>query len=101
MLGGNSAFAHSGTYLETEDGEVSAIVTGKRHNIDYGIRTLYGSDTSTVNMRGRAEGKIYRFEGGSAEGPGMIFRSQMMRLDEEEFSKRGTIGKGGIPDGLY
>lgn len=101
MLGGNSAFAHTGTYQETDDGEVSAVITGKRHNVDPGIRTLYGSDTSTVGMRGRAEGNVYRFQGGSAEGPGLVFRSVMTRLDEDEFSARGAVGEDGIVDGLY
>ncbi|UZE50720.1 hypothetical protein [Rhodopseudomonas sp. P2A-2r] len=65
MLGGNSAFAHTGTYQERADGEVSAVITGKRHNFDPGIRTLYGSDTSRLSMRGRGENNVYRFEGGS------------------------------------
>lgn len=101
MLGGNSAFAHTGTYQETEDGEVSAVITGKRHNIDPGIRTLYGSDNSKLSMRGRAEGNVYRFEGGSPEGPGLVFRSVMTRLNEDEFSASGTVGDGGIASGLY
>lgn len=101
MLGGNSAFAHTGTYHEAADGEVSAVITGKRHNVDPGIRTLYGSDNSTLSMRGRAEGNVYRFEGGSPEGPGLVFRSVMTRLDEDEFSASGTVGDGGIASALY
>ena len=101
MLGGNSAFAHTGTYEESVDGEVSAVITGKRHNIDAGIRTLYGSDTSTVSMRGRAIKNVYYFEGGSAEGTGLIFRTAMTRLDDKEFAASGTIGEIAIANGLY
>jgi hypothetical protein len=101
MLGGNSAFAHTGTYQETADGEVSAVITGKRHNFDPGIRTLYGSDTSRLSMRGRGENNVWRFEGGSPEGPGLVFRAVMTRLDEDEFLTSGLVGDGGISNGLY
>lgn len=100
MLGGNSAFAHIGSYRETDDG-ILAVISGQRHHVDPQFRTLYGSDTGSINVRGVADGKFYRFEGGSTEGAGPAFRSVMTRLDEEAFPATGTVGEGAIANGLY
>jgi hypothetical protein len=101
MLGGNSAFAHIGTYREV-DGEIIAEVAGQRHNPDPNFRTLYGSDTATINIRGRAQThNAYSFEGGTSQAPGAVFRAVMTRLDDEDTPDAGAIGVGGIVNGLY
>lgn len=101
MLGGNSAFAHVGTYRE-EGGDIIAEVSGQRHNPDPSFPTLYGTDTATINIRGQPQGRnAYRFEGGTSQAPGAVFRAVMTRLDEEDTQETGAIGAGGIVNGLY
>src|SRR5258708_34806341 len=73
MLGGNSAFAHYGTYQEV-DGIVTSEITSHRHNDDPSYQSLLGADIATINVSGSAKGDIYRFEGGSPQMPGAGFR---------------------------
>ena len=49
MLGGNSAFAHIGTYQEA-DGEIVADVGIHRHNPDLSYISLLGADDGTVQI---------------------------------------------------
>jgi hypothetical protein len=100
MLGGNSAFAHVGSYQEI-DGEIVGRVTGQRHAVDDRFRTLYGADDDEIVMRGRPEGDSYRFEATLAQGQGPVLQSIMTRLDEESLPPRGAVGAGGIANGLY
>jgi hypothetical protein len=100
MLGGNSAFAHYGTYTE-RDGVVISEITSHRHNEDPNYKSLLGSDISTIEVRGSADGAIYRFEGGSPQMPGAVFRSVMTPIDDEIAAPVGAVGEGGIVNGLY
>lgn len=100
MLGGNTAFAHVGTYEEA-DGAIHAVIHGQRHHIDSQFRTLYGDDDGSIRVRGLHDGKNYRFTGGDMQGRGPAFESVMTRLDEEDFPDTGTVGDGGIANGLY
>lgn len=101
MLGGNSAFAHEGAY-RVEGDEIVAEIVSRRHNFDPNFRSMLGSDTSSINVRGRAGAdRSYRFEGSSPQMPGAIFRSKMTPLQEEQIPPAGAVGKGGIQNGLY
>src|ERR1700751_4776485 len=60
MLGGNSAFAHIGTYEEV-DGEVITEIKTIRHNPDPNYRAMAGSDDATLTARGKPDGALYRF----------------------------------------
>src|SRR6516162_4213859 len=62
MLGGNSAFAHLGTYEQVGDEIVTEIRTF-RHNPDLTQRPMAGEDDATLTARGGADadGKLYRF----------------------------------------
>jgi hypothetical protein len=100
MLGGNSAFAHYGTYQEI-DGVVTSEITSHRHNEDPNYKSLLGADIATINVRGRAQGEIYHFEGGSPQMPGAIFRSVMTPIEDETVPVVGAVGEGGIVNGLY
>src|SRR5581483_12275045 len=51
MLGGNSAFAHIGTYEKTEDG-VDTIIKTVRHNPDPNYRAMAGTDDATLIAKG-------------------------------------------------
>ena len=84
MLGGNSAFAHYGTYSET-GGVVTSEITSHRHNDDPNYVSLLGSDIAKIDVEGGADadGKIYRFVGGSPQMPGAVFRSVMTPIDNE------------------
>ena len=67
MLGGNTAFAHFGTY-EIVDGEIVARLRTKRHSRSPQHRSLVSSDAVTISIRGRPQGKLYRFESVDLEG---------------------------------
>jgi hypothetical protein len=82
MLGGNSAFAHYGTYQET-DGLVTSEITSHRHNHDPNYKSLLGADIATIDVRGSADGDIYRFRGSSPQMPGAVFQSVMTPIDDE------------------
>jgi hypothetical protein len=99
MLGGNSAFAHFGTYREV-DGVVSAEITSQRAHQDPKYPSLLGADVATIDVTGRAVGEIYHFRGGSAQLPGAVFQSVMTPIDAESYPP-GPIGDGGIVNGLY
>ncbi|MEH2474888.1 hypothetical protein V1281_003934 [Nitrobacteraceae bacterium AZCC 2161] len=100
MLGGNSAFAHVGSYEEVGD-EIIGRVAGQRHAVDRRFKTLYGNDDDEIVIRGRAEGNTWRFEGAPTQVPGAVLRSVMTRLDEESMPAAGIVGDGGIVNGLY
>ena len=100
LLGGNSGFAHIGTYRF--DGDMIAVeVTSRRHNFGAAHQSLLGSDVSTIAVTGREVGKAFCFEGGSPQMPNATFRSVMTPLDESELAPPGAIGEGGISNGLY
>ena len=100
MLGGNSAFAHIGTYAET-DGGVDIEIKIVRHNPDPNYRAMAGTDDATLLARGKPDGDLYRFEGGLKELPGVAFNSVMTPLEEEAIPIAGGVGEGGIVNGLY
>lgn len=100
MLGGNSAFAHYGTYSEN-DGVVISEITIHRHNDDSNYQSLLGSDVATIDVRGCADGDIYRFEGGSPQMPGAVFRSVMTPISDRIVAPADAVGEGGIVNGLY
>lgn len=99
MLGGNSAFAHFGTYREV-DGVVTAEITSQRAHQDPKYPSLLGADVATIDVTGRAAGEIYHFRGGSAQLPGAVFQSVMTPIDEA-IHPPGLVGEGGIVNGLY
>ncbi|WP_027556351.1 GrlR family regulatory protein [Bradyrhizobium sp. Cp5.3] len=100
LLGGNSAFAHLGTYQE-RDGEIIAEVITERHNDDPHYKPFLGADVVSISVRGRASGNQIRFEGNAASMPSAMFWANLTRLDDEGLPPRGTIGPGGILNGLY
>ena len=100
MLGGNSAFAHIGTYDKTDDG-VDIIIKTVRHNPDPNYRAMAGTDDATLIAKGFADGDLYRFNGELKELPGVPFQSVMTPITEEEVPIAGGVGEGGITDGLY
>src|SRR5450432_2292200 len=100
MLGGNSAFAHYGTYLEI-DGVVTSEITSHRHNDDPNYKSLLGADIAKINVRGSAQGDIYHFRGSSPQMPGAVFQSMMTPLDDDTIPAVGAVGDGGVANGLY
>lgn len=100
MLGGNSAFAHIGTYDEV-DGEIATEIKTVRHNPDPNYRALAGTDDATLIARGKPDGDRYRFEGALKELPGAIFRSVMTPVDEQPLPIAGEVGEDGVVNGLY
>jgi hypothetical protein len=100
MLGGNSAFAHYGTYTEN-DGVVTSEITSHRHNEDPNYQSLLGADIATIDVKGTAEGDVYSFVGGSPQMPGAVFRSVMTPIEDETVTAVGAVGEGGIANGLY
>jgi hypothetical protein len=100
MLGGNSAFAHYGTYQEI-DGVVTSEITSHRHNEDPNYKSLLGADIARINVRGSAQGDIYHFRGSSPQMPGAVFQSMMTPIEDETVPAVGAVGEGGIVNGLY
>lgn len=100
MLGGNSAFAHYGIYSEV-GGVVTSEITSHRHNDDPNYQSLLGSDIATIDVRGCADGDIYRFEGSSPQMPGAVFRSVMTPISDRIVAPKDAVGEGGIVNGLY
>jgi len=100
MLGGNSAFAHYGTYEEI-DGVVTSEITSHRHNDDPNYKSLLGADIAKINVRGSAQGDIYHFRGTSPQMPGAVFQSMMTPLDDDTIPAVGAVGDGGVANGLY
>jgi hypothetical protein len=101
MLGGNSAFAHIGTYREEADGAIAIEIKTVRHNPDPNYRAMAGTDDATLLARGRPDGDLYRFEGGLKELPGAVFSSVMTPIEEEAIPIAGGVGEAGIVNGLY
>ena len=101
MLGGNSGFAHIGTYEDSGGGEVAAEVRTVRHNFDPAYAPLAGTDDATLHASGKPEGDVYRFEGGLKEVPGAIFSAVMTPVEEQLIPIAGAVGEGGIVNGLY
>jgi hypothetical protein len=100
MLGGNSAFAHIGTY-ETSDGVTTAEIETRRHLTDPNYPSMLGQDIGSINVKGRVVDGRYRFEGTTPQMPGAVFRSQMWSIDSESAPVLGAVGEGGIANGLY
>jgi len=100
MLGGNSAFAHLGTYQVTE-GEIAAEVITERHNDDPNFKPLMGADVTVIKVRGRSEGSTILLEGKADAMPDGVFWANLAPLDDEALPPRGAVGPGGIVNGLY
>jgi hypothetical protein len=102
LLGGNSAFAHIGTYV-TRDGETAAEIETRRHNEDPNYRPFIGQDVGTISLKGRKTGDgQYLFEGTSPQLPaGAIFRTRLWTIDSETAPVAGAVGPDGIVNGLY
>jgi hypothetical protein len=100
MLGGNSAFAHIGTYEEIGD-EIAIVVNTVRHNPDPNYPAMAGTDDATLLARGRRDGELIRFEGGLRELPGVPFQSVMTPIEEQPLPIAGGIGEACIRNGLY
>ena len=100
MLGGNSAFAHIGSYQEDGD-EIAIEVKTVRHNPDPNYRAMAGTDDATLLARGSPDGELYRFKGELRELPGVAFQSVMTPIEEEAIPIAGGVGEDGILNGLY
>jgi hypothetical protein len=100
MLGGNSAFAHIGSYEKRGDG-IEIVIQTVRHNPDPNYRAMAGTDDATLLATGRADGDLYRFEGGLRELPGVAFHSVMTPIEQDVVPIAGGVGAGGIVNGLY
>ena len=100
MLGGNSAFAHIGTYRKDDDGD-------RHRDQDRPPQSRPELPRDGRHRRcdvageGGPDGNLYRFEGGSKEMPGAVFHSVMTPIEEEEVPIAGGVGEGGIVNGLY
>ena len=100
MLGGNSAFAHIGSYEKRGDG-IEIVIQTVRHNPDPNYRAMAGTDDATLLATGRADGNLYRFEGGLRELPGVAFHSVMTPIEQEALPIAGSVSEGGVVNGLY
>jgi hypothetical protein len=100
LLGGNSAFAHIGSY-EERDGEILIEVKTVRHNPDPNYPAMAGRDDATLTARGKQEGAVYRFQGSLDVMPGAVFKSVMTPIEEQPIPIAGGVGEGAAVNGLY
>lgn len=100
MLGGNSAFAHLGTYVEV-DGEIIADVITARHNHDPDYKPLMGEDVAAIKVRGRERDGVVRLEGSAAPMPGSLFWAVMTPVDDQMVPAATEARDGDIVNGLY
>ncbi len=100
MLGGNSAFAHIGTYEEIGE-EIAIIINTVRHNPDPNFPAMAGTDDATLFARGAHDGDLVRFQGHLRELPGVPFQSVMAPVEEQPIPIAGRVGEGCIRNGLY
>lgn len=100
LLGGNSAFAHIGTY-EERDGEILIEVKTVRHNPDPNYPAMAGRDDATLTAHGKPEGAVYRFQGSLDVLPGAVFKSVMTPIEEQPIPIAGGVGEGAAVNGLY
>jgi hypothetical protein len=100
LLGGNSAFAHLGTYQQ-KGAEILGEVITQRHNEDPHYKPLMDTDVAAISVSGRLKGNTLRFEGSAAPRPGALFWANLTRLDDEALPPVGEVGPGGIVNGLY
>lgn len=101
LLGGNSAFAHVGTYETFPDGTLSANIATLRHNPDPAYKLLLLSESTVLSVRGVADGDVVRFKGGTPDMPGVVFRSVMTPIDAATSPPPGRVSDDGIINGLY
>jgi hypothetical protein len=101
MLGGNSAFAHIGSYQEAADGEVVIEVKTVRHNPDPRFPAMAGQDDATLSARGGPDGDLFRFVGSLDVTPGAVFKAALTPVEEQPLPIAGGVGEGGIVNGLY
>jgi hypothetical protein len=99
MLGGNTAFAHFGTY-ENVGGEIVARLRTRRHSRSPQRRSLVSSDSVAIHIRGKPQGNVWRFEGDVVEDAS-VFRAVMTPLGDDDIPPPGAVGEGGIVSGLY
>jgi hypothetical protein len=98
MLGGNSAFAFTGSYDDTGD-EISAVVSTQRHNDDPNFQPLFGTDRITLTLKGKQQGEQVHFEGGTAQLPGVAFSCVMIPIADA--APPVALQSNGIGNGLY
>src|SRR4029450_4514022 len=94
MLGGNTAFAHFGTY-QNVDGEIVARLRTRRHSASPRPRSLVSADAATISIRGKPQGAVYRFAGEVVEDRS-VFRATMTPLGNDDIPPPGAVGEGGI-----
>lgn len=93
MLGGNSAFAHLGSY-DVKDGVIEAEVITERHNDDPHFKPLMGADVTAIKVRGRTEGSTILLEGRADAMPDGVFWANLAPLDDAALPPpRGAIGQ--------
>lgn len=100
LLGGNSGFAHTGTY-QNIDGEIVAEIITERHNADPNYQPLLGKDIATLHARGRESDGVIRFKGSTEAMPGARFWSVMTPIDDRIVPAPVARRDGDIVNGLY
>ena len=101
MLGGNSAFAHIGTYQKKP---MARSPSRSRPFAITPIRTTARWPVPTTRRCWRGAGRTASSTALKArlkELPGAVFSSVMTPIEEEEIPIAGGVGEGGIVNGLY
>ena len=89
LLGGNSAFAHLGTYQEKAEEIIGEVIT-QRHNDDPYYKPLMDTDVAAISVRGKLKA-TRSSEGNAAPRPGALFWAELTRLDDEGFRRSAPL----------
>ena len=101
MLGGNSAFAHIGTYRKKP---TTGSTSRSRPSVIIRIRITARWPAPTTRRCWRRAGRTAistALKAGLKELPGAVFHSVMTPIEEEAIPIAGGVGEGGIVNGLY
>jgi hypothetical protein len=101
VMGGNSAFAFTGTYLQMGDDEVSIALSTFRYSDDPNYQPLFNADKTDLAFRGTRQGERYCLEGDTGQVPNRLFTSVITPIKEEDAPPKRLPAEGGIRNGLY
>ncbi len=101
MLGGNTAFAHFGSYQDDRR-------RNRRQAPDPAPQRVAAPPVAGQRRRrspsacaATPRGNVYRFAGEVVEDAGSVFRAVMTPLGNDDIPPPGAVGDGGIVSGLY
>ena len=93
LLGGNSAFAHLGTYQERGEEIIGEVIT-QRHNDDPYYKPLMDTDVAAISVRGSCKATGSVLKAAPRRGPALVLgRPDTARRRGAAAGRRGRAGR--------